>query len=435
MAAEQRNRLILNFSSLSLIQVISFLLSLIVIPHVLRKVGADGFGVIAVAQVVIFYLTALTEYGFNRTATRDIALNKNDTEKISKIFYTVLASKLIFSLFAFFLLVVLLLVVPLFRQHYVLYLLAFLFVLGQVFIVNWFFQGMEKMQYMAFTALLARLIFVVLVFVFIRDKSDNIFFIFFLGIGSIVAGLLSILFAIRMYHLKFFKPAWHHIKYEIRNGWTFTLTNLSMITCQYIGIIILRIFTNDTLVGYYSIAEKIYFAIKLMLDAFAQVLYPAVCRLIQEERNKVTLYFKQTYVPFFFLVIICCGIVFAFAPQIIHFFVGHRYDYSSFLLRMLCIAAVIVFLNMPAHLILFAANHKRSFLRIFTLGTGLNIVANLVLARYFDATGTVISVLLTEIFITAGVWYEVYRHYYIKKDIKESKLTIQTPLEQLEEPL
>jgi O-antigen/teichoic acid export membrane protein len=104
---------------------------------------------------------------------------------------------------------------------------------------------------------------------------------------------------------------------------------------------------------------------------------------------------------------------------------------------MLCIAAIIVFLNMPAHLILFAANHKKSFVKIFMLGTFLNLASNIILARYFDATGTVISVLITECFITAGVWYEVYRHYYVKNDIKESNLSPgkQIPLEQIEEPL
>jgi PST family polysaccharide transporter len=298
--------------------------------------------------------------------------------------------------------------------------------------VNWFFQGMEKMQYMAFTALLARLIFVVLVFVFITEKADNILFIFFLGIGGIVAGLLSIILAIRMYNLRFIKPLWQDIRYEVTNGWPFTLTNLSQITCQYIGIIILRIFTNDTLVGYYSIAEKIYFAIKLMLDAFAQVLYPAVCRLVQQGRDKVITYFRQTYIPFLFIVIIACAMIFVFSPQIIHFFVGHRYEYSSFLLRMLCIAAVIVYLNMPAHLMLFAANHKKSFLRIFTLGTVLNVLANIVLAKYFDATGTVIAVLITETFITAGVWIEIYRHYYMRNGLKNSAWSTK-PSKQTEE--
>jgi O-antigen/teichoic acid export membrane protein len=124
--------------------------------------------------------------------------------------------------------------------------------------------------------------------------------------------------------------------------------------------------------------------------------------------------------------------IFVFSPQIIHFFVGHRYEYSSFLLRMLCIAAVIVYLNMPAHLMLFAANHKKSFLRIFTLGTVLNVLANIVLAKYFDATGTVIAVLITETFITAGVWIEIYRHYYMRNGLKNSAWSTK-PSKQTEE--
>src|ERR1041384_4895564 len=80
----QTKKLIYNFSSLGFIQFINFLLSLVVIPHVIRKVGTNGFGIIAVAQVVIFYLSVLTDYGFNQTATREITLNKNDIKKISR---------------------------------------------------------------------------------------------------------------------------------------------------------------------------------------------------------------------------------------------------------------------------------------------------------------------------------------------------------------
>src|SRR5262245_43311757 len=113
-----------NFSSLGFIQVSNFALSLLVIPYVIRKIGADGFGVIAVAQVVIFYLSVTADYGFNRTAIRDIALFKSDQTKISKVFCTVLFSKLLICVLAFLVLLLLVAVVPLFRQHYYLYLLA-----------------------------------------------------------------------------------------------------------------------------------------------------------------------------------------------------------------------------------------------------------------------------------------------------------------------
>jgi len=134
MANSQRNNLIYNFSSLSFIQIVNFLLSLIVIPHVIRNVGADGFGVIAVAQVVMFYLAAFTDYGFNQTATRDIAVNKSDNQKVSRIFFTVLASKIIVCLLSFVLLMILVLVVPFFNNHFKLYLLAFAFVMLNIYL-------------------------------------------------------------------------------------------------------------------------------------------------------------------------------------------------------------------------------------------------------------------------------------------------------------
>ena len=188
-----------------------------------------------------------------------------------------------------------------------------------------------------------------------------------------------------------------------------------MITCQYIGIFILRIFTNDILVGYYSIAEKIYFAMKQMMEIFSQTIYPRVCLLVQQGKDELVSFFKKIYVPFLVLVTVASAMVFLFSPQIIQFFIGHQYDYSVFLLRLLCVAVVLVCLNIPSHLILFAADHKKSYLKIFAIGTALNIFANLLLARYFDATGTVVSVLITELFITLGLFREVYRHYFLRK--------------------
>ena len=369
------------------------------------------------AQVVIFYLSAITDYGFNRTATRDVAIYKNNPEKISKIFSTVLATKLVICIISMVILIFLLQVVPLFHFHYKLYLLAFSFVLGQVMLVNWFFQGMEKMQYMAFAGLFSRLVFVILVFVFIRGKNDTPLFIFFMGAGNMIAGCISIYVVIRMYKLKLIKPAWADIMQEVRNGWQVTITNLSMITCQYIGIFILRIFTNDTLVGYYSIAEKIYFAMKQMMEIFSQTIYPQVCLLVQQGKDELISFFRKIYVPFLVLATLASALVFLFSPQIMHFFIGHQYDYSVFLLRVLCVAVVLVCLNIPSQLILFAADHKKSYLKIFTIGTALNIFANLLLARYFDATGTVVSVLITELFITLGLFREVYRHYFLRKEI------------------
>ncbi len=411
MPVNERHSLLYNFSSLGIIQVANFLLSLVVIPYVIRIVGADGFGVIAVAQVMMFYLSVTVDYGFNRTAIRDIALYKNDHARISRVFFTVLVSKLFICLLAFALLILLLLLVPLFREHFTLYLLAFSFVLGQAVLVNWFFQGLEKMHYMAIASLFSRLLFVALVVLFIKRKEDGALYIFFMGLGNIVTGLISIYAVTRMYKLQVIKPSRADIGHELKEGWPVMVSNLSLTTIQYIGVFILRLFTNYFVVAYYSIAEKIYFAMKLMLDVFSQTAYPRVCRLLGKGIGQVLIFFRQAYIPFLGMVTLGSAGVFIFSSRIIRFLAGQYNDYTTFLLRMMCIAVIVVCLNIPACLVLLAGDHKKNYLRIFTLGTMICIVANLCMAPFFDATGTVIAVLLTELFITLGLYIEIYRIY------------------------
>ncbi len=411
MSDRRQYTLLFNFSSLGIIQVAGFLLSLVVIPYVIRIIGADGFGVIAVAQVLMFYMSVTADYGFNRTAIREVALYKSDPKRISGIFFTVLASKLIISLFLFFLLLVLVAVVPLFRMQYEVYLLAFSFVLGQSLLVNWFFQGLEKMQYMAIASFFSRLIFVALVFLFMKNKDDVSLYIFFMGLGNCIAGLVSIFFVVRKYKLSFSIPSKKALLHELKEGWPVTLTNLSQTSIQYIGIFILRLFSNDLVVGYYSIAERIYFAMKLMLDVFTQAAYPRICLLLQEGIATVKDFFRQTYLPFLGIVAAGAGLVAILSPRIIYFFMGQSGGDSVLLLRLLCLALVIVCLGIPASLLLLAGDHKKNYLRVFTVGTLINIAANFTLAPEFYAMGTVLSVILTEIIIVLLLYRDIIYLY------------------------
>ncbi|HEX7845608.1 MAG TPA: oligosaccharide flippase family protein [Chitinophagaceae bacterium] len=411
MSSPKPHTVLYNFSSLGLLQVANFLLSLVVIPYVLRVVGADGFGVIAVAQVLIFYLSVTADYGFSRTAIRDVALYREDKQRISKVFFTVLASKLLICILAFLLLLLLVMIVPLFRNNSAVYLLGFSFVIGQAVLVNWFFQGLEKMHYMAIASLISRLLFVLLVFFFLKEKQQLSFYIFFMGLGNVVVGLISIFIIIKKYQLEFIRPRWTDIVYEFKTGWPVTITNLSQITIQYIGVFILRLFTNDVVVGYYSIAERVYFAMKLMLDVFSQVAYPRVCILLQQGTGSVKNFFRTIYLPLLAVVIAGAGLIAVFALLVIHFFTGDHHDNAALLLRILCAAVVIVCLQIPASLVLLAGDHRRHYLRVYTAGTFVNIATNLSLAPLWQASGTVLSVIITELFIMGYLYMEVFRLY------------------------
>jgi polysaccharide transporter, PST family len=411
MFAAKKDILIYNFFSAGIVQGIITLLQLLVIPYTLKKIGIDGFGVVAVAQVVMLYLSGFADYGFNQTATRDVSLYRSDKKALSRIFFKVLFTKLVLCFFAFILLLILLLCVPFFRAHTLLYLAAFVFVIGQSSLVTWFFQGLEKMRFIALLTLSGRVIFVALVFGFLKNTQQDFLFLFFLGTGTLIAGLISIFSACRLQKLEFIKPSRSDIVQELRGGWHFTIANLSGYTSQYANIFILRIFTNDVVAGYYSIAERIFFAMRQILVVFSQVVYPRVCQLVQSGRSQLVLFFRQIYFPFLLLLISGCLLIFIFSFQILHFFIGYQQENPAFLLRVMCVATVIICMNIPACLVLLASNGKKNYLRISAIGTLLNISTNIVLVQFFHAKGTVMSVLLTELFMTAGLWWEVYRLY------------------------
>ena len=409
MFSAKRNKLITNFLSMGIVQGMITLLQLLVIPYTIKKIGIDGFGVVAVAQVVMLYLSGFADYGFNQTAIRDVSLYRSDRTALSRIFFKVLFTKLVLCFFAFIILLVLLLCVPVFRIHGLLYLSAFVFVIGQSSLVTWFFQGLERMQFIALLTLSGRVIFVVLVFLFLKNKEQDFLFLFFLGTGTLIAGAISIFSAWRLLKLEITKTSWSDIVRELREGWHFTMANLSGYTSQYANIFILRIFTNDVVVGYYGIAERIFFAMRQMLVVFSQAIYPQVCLLVQCGRNQLILFFRQIYFPFLLLVMTGSALVFVLSFQIVNFFIGYQQENTAFLLRVMCVSTVIICMNIPGSLVLLATNAKKNYLRVLAIATLLNIAANIILVQFFEAKGIVMSVFLTEIFITCGLYWELYR--------------------------
>lgn len=422
MLSAKKNKLIYNFFSLGAVQAISSLIQLIVIPHVISKIGVDGFGVVAVAQVVMFYLTVFTDYGFNQAATRDIVLYKDDLKKVSEIFFRVYFSRLLLCIVAFIVLLALVLSIPFFRDHFFLYVTAFAFVVGQSLLTNWFFQGLERMHFIAVATLIGRILFAVLVFIFVRNKDDDFLFLFFLGIGNIVAGLISIATAFRICKLQFIKPSRADIRKELKDGWQITLSHLSNSTCHYANIFILRFFATDLAVGYYSIAERIFFTVKQVFVVFSQTVYPGVCQLVQQGKEKAISFLSKTYTTFLLAVIIGSLMLFIFSPQVLYFFMGGQYGNAVFYLRVLSIVSVVVCLNIPGTLILLAMDQKKTYFRIYGLATIFNVLVNIVLARFFEAAGTVMTIFITEIFITMALTRAVYQKKIMKGKVVDLPL-------------
>ena len=121
-----RKPLLESIMSLSVLNGLNVILPLATLPYLLRIIGSDKFGVYSFVYVIIQYLLLITNYGFNYSATKSVALNRNDIEYLSKLFSNVLIVR--FILFVLSLILILIFSPILFNENDKL--LMFIFVLS-----------------------------------------------------------------------------------------------------------------------------------------------------------------------------------------------------------------------------------------------------------------------------------------------------------------
>lgn len=407
MAKFSDRRILKNFLALGIVQGSNFIIPIIIMPFVIKRVGAEGFGEIALAQVIMTFFITISDYGFNLTATREVALKRGDVLSISKVLFSVLFSKFIIILILFCLLLAAVLCIPALRPYSLLYLLSFASIIGQGLLVNWLFQGIERMKFITYVTLFARLVFVILVLSFIRTRADNVYFIFFTGVGNMLAGLASIIVAFKLLKLQVLLPTAAEVKNELKNGWHIMVSNLSVSTYMYINVLVLRFFTNDTVVGYFSIAEKIIFAARQLLGVYFQVIYPQVCQLALKSKEQLFLFLKKNYLYFIFCMFLAGVLLLFLAEPVVSYFISGSQAIPAEFLRIMAFVPFIVCLNIPSYQVLLAFNKKEVLLKIFITGALLNIILNLLLVQKWGAIGSSYVVLTTEVFITSCLIYFV----------------------------
>src|SRR4051812_12430709 len=89
-----KSKIATNFLYLSLLQVANVVLPFLVIPHLVKVIGFDKVGIVFMAQAMMTYLTIVTDYGFNLTATKFISINRTSKNKLEFIYNAVISTKL-----------------------------------------------------------------------------------------------------------------------------------------------------------------------------------------------------------------------------------------------------------------------------------------------------------------------------------------------------
>ena len=281
-----------------------------------------------------------------------------------------------------------------FGNDYRLYLITFGWVIGQALFPIWFFQGIEKMKYITIFKVLAQLLSLIAIIIFVNNPKDYLWDPFFNALGFISVGIISIMIILKEFRFKLYIPNISVLNSYFKESSHFFLSRAAVSIYTSSNAFVLGLFTNNTMVGYYSIAEKLYIALQALYMPIVNVLYPYIAK----ERN-VTLFKKIYKFVIIFNFILIFGLYFI-TPYLVELISGKQIRESIEVFRIFLIVAMIV---VPSILIgypfLAALGYKNYANYSVVIASIVHIIGLLVLSyfNYINIYSIVILLILTQL--------------------------------------
>jgi len=397
--SEDNKRLLSNFISLSVLQGVNYILPLITLPYLVRVLGVEYFGLLAFATATIAYFNIITDYGFNLTATKEISVYREDKEKIVEIFSSVMTIKFILMLLSFVLLSVLVFSFEKFSTHWEIYYYTFGMVVGQVLFPIWFFQGMEKMKYITYLNILSKTIFTVAVFIFVQEQNDFYMVPIFTSLGFVIVGIWSLVLIKKDFDIFFNIQSLKTIKYYFKDGWDVFVSRIFVSLYTTTNMFLLGLFTNNVVVGYYSIAERIINAVGGLFIPANQAIYPYMAKLNQINKEKFSMFVKNIGFSYLSVSFFLFFLLYAFGKNIIELIVGTN-DINIQSIYFILIFTIITIPFGPLFTqVLIIQKQNKEFNKIVRNTFLFNILIAPVMIYFLEAKGLAITVILSQILV------------------------------------
>lgn len=333
----ERKKLIENFFSLSVLQVLSYVFSLITLPYLAKTIGAENFGRIAFGAAVISYFQCVVQWGFRYSSVRDIAISRDDPVAVSKIASKVLCASLFLMIASSLVLLLLVCLVPSLYAEKEIILITALIIPGYTFFPDWLFQGMEKMKYITFMSFFSRLLFTISIFLFIKSPDDYVLEPAIQALGQFLPGILSLMYGIKIFNLKLKFVGFKEPICTLKEGFNVFFTQFMPTLYNQMSIVLLGSLVGQTAVGLFSAAYKFIGISEQFSAVLSRTFFPFLARRMDKHRMYALI---SGSISLLVSLVLLLG-----ADIIINLFFTDEYTEAVFLLRILAFGPFFLFLR------------------------------------------------------------------------------------------
>lgn len=246
-----------NFLSLSLLKGVQVLIPLLTIPYLVSNLGLEKYGLVAFSLAYCTYFGVIIQFGFSISATKNIALCKNDNIELGRVYSRTLLSAVLLTFFCLILFCFIGNFFSKIKSNFTFHLITFMFVIFQSLNPFWFYQGVEKMKFITVLNLCTTILFVLGIVLFVKHESDYIMVPLFNATSALISLIFSLYLIHERFNVKFRMPPINEVRLVFVEGYHAFLNQLAPNSYKSTAFVLLGMLTTNSIVGVYSIAIKI----------------------------------------------------------------------------------------------------------------------------------------------------------------------------------
>lgn len=396
-------------------QILIIAVPLISTPYISRALGVSNIGCNSYVTSIVNYFTLIAIFGTYTYGQREIGAHQNDKDAYSRIFLEILAFKILLGVLVSF--AYAFVVYRYFKDFWLLFSIRFMFLLGAIVDISWFFQGLEMFKITVTRQIVIKLLGLALIFVLVKDENDLPMFVFIESVLTLL-GNLSIYSYLGKYlskkRIKSF-AIFRHTK----NICLLFIPQIATSLYSLVDKTMLGHFYKDGVEGgNYEQAYKMQMVGLYMVIALTNVLIPRLAFYHKEkERDKLERFLNEANSYVFFLGIPLAFGVSGIAYNFLPWFLGSGYSTACSVLH---ISAFLIFVmgltNFWGYGYLVSTNQQKIYTVSVSLGTLINVVLNYFLIPGRGAIGAALASVLSEMCVLA------VQLYAVRKQVNYSKL-------------
>ena len=393
-----------NLAWNTLLTISGYVFPLLTFPYVTRVLGAENFGLANFALSVVDYAILFSMFGITAIGARYIPQCNEDKAKRDDVFNHLVTIHIFLSVAILVIYTACVFLVPQLAEHKVLYFVGASKIVVNIFLVEWLFQGMQDFRYITVRTIVIRALYVVSVFLFVRnsDDYDNYFYVTIAQVA--VNAAVNWKYA-RKYVT--FKISIKGCKEYIFPVFSMGINRILLSFYVTFNVIFLGFQCGNVAVGHYSVATRLYGIFLSFLGAYNGVFVPHLNSLLgkkdwEQFRKMIGISFE--IVSFVAIPIVVLGS--CLAPEIIRLLAGAGYERAIYPFQIILWQVMFVGLaQILENQILLSMKKFKEVLICTTICTTLSVLILLIFTRKYAEVASAYAVAIPHLLEAILLYY------------------------------